>query len=309
MLLRYLPKNTKIDFVGKRYFAFAVTGLLFLLTAGSLFSHGLNMGIDFAGGILIEAKASQDIDTGALRTKLESSELGGIELQQFGGPREVLIRMQQPEGGEAANRAAVQKVRVALGEGWEYRRVEQVGPKVGAELLQSGVLATVLGVLGIAIYVAFRFEWQFGVAALIATGHDVFCAIIIYTLFQREFDLTAVAALLTLAGYSINDTVVVFDRIRELMRKYRTMDMKDLINLAVNQTLARTILTGGSTLIAILPMLFLGGSALFGFTLAITFGILLGTYSSIFVAGSLLLYLTPMRSKPSSGDEAPVGAA
>jgi len=302
MLLRYLPKNTKIDFVGKRYFAFAVTGLLFLLTAGSLFSHDLNLGIDFAGGILIEAKASQDIDTGALRAKLEGSELGGVELQQFGGPREVLIRMQQPEGGEAANRAAVQKVRAALGEGWEYRRVEQVGPKVGAELLQSGILATVLGVLGIAVYVAFRFEWQFGVAALIATGHDVFCAIILYTLFRREFDLTAVAALLTLAGYSINDTVVVFDRIREIMRKNRLMNMREVINLAVNQTLTRTILTSCTTMVAILPLLIFGNGSLLNFTLTIAFGIVVGTYSSIYVAGTLLIYMIRERKRPTAED-------
>jgi preprotein translocase subunit SecF len=308
MLLRYLPHNTHIDFVGKRYFAFAVTGILFLVTAISLTTHGLNLAIDFAGGILIESKASQDIDVGELRNRLNKLELGGVELQQFGGPREILIRVQQQHGGEAANRTAIAKVKETLGDGWEYRRVEQVGPKVGDELLQSGVLATVLAILAIAVYVAFRFEWQFGIAALVATGHDVFCTMILFTVFRLEFDLTAVAALLTLAGYSINDTVVVFDRIRELMRRNRTMDMKTLVNLAVNQTLTRTILTSGTTMIAILPMLIFGGSALFTFTLAIVFGIVIGTYSSIYVAGSLLLYMTPVR-KLRAEDEAPATTA
>lgn len=310
MLLRYLPHNTKIDFVGKRFYAFAVTILLFVVTAGSLATHGFNLAIDFAGGILIEAKASQDISVGDLRTNLGKMELGGIELQQFGGPREILIRVQQQQGGEAANRGAIEKVKQTLGEGWEYRRVEQVGPKVGSELLQSGVIATVLAILAIAVYVAFRFEWQFGIAALVATGHDVFCTLVLFTVFRLEFDLTAIAALLTLAGYSINDTVVVFDRIRELMRKHRTLDMGSIINLAVNQTLTRTILTSCTTMIAILPMLIFGGSALFSFTLSIAFGIIIGTYSSIYVAGSLLLYMTPVRKLRSGGDEeAPAATA
>lgn len=310
MLLRYLPHNTKIDFVGKRFYAFAVTFLLFVVTAGSLATHGFNLSIDFAGGILIEAKASQDISVGDLRSSLDKLELGGVELQQFGGPREVLIRVQQQVGGEAANRVAIEKVKKTLGDGWEYRRVEQVGPKVGSELLQSGVIATVLAILAIAAYVAFRFEWQFGIAAAVATGHDVFCTLILFTVFRLEFDLTAIAALLTLAGYSINDTVVIFDRIRELMRKHRTLDMASIVNLAVNQTLTRTILTSCTTMIAILPMLIFGGSALFSFTLAIAFGIIIGTYSSIYVAGSLLLYMSPVRKLRSGGDEeAPAATA
>lgn len=308
MLLRYLPQNTKIDFVSKRFVAFVFTAALFAATIGSLFVQGLNFGIDFAGGILIEAKSSSTINVGDLRGRLNALGIGGVELQQFGGPDEVLIRVQQQEGGETANRTAIEKVKGELGQGWEYRRVEQVGPKVGSELLESGIIATVLAVLAITAYVAFRFEWQFGIAALIATGHDVFCTLILFTLLGLEFDLTAVAALLTLAGYSINDTVVVFDRIRELMRKNRSMEMAELINIAVNQTLTRTILTAGTTAIAILPLLLFGGSALINFTLAMTFGIVLGTYSSIFVAGSLLLYLTPKRGGR-GGEPAAAGAA
>lgn len=307
-LLRFLPDETHYDFVGKRLIAFALSAALFVLTLGSLGVQGLNLGIDFAGGILIEAKASQDIDVGALRSTLGSKNLGSVELQQFGGPRDILIRVQQQEGGEAANRAAIETVRGTLGPGWEYRRVELVGPKVGSELLRDGLIATVLAILGITAYVAFRFEWQFGVAAMIATAHDVICTMGLFTLFQLEFDLNAVAALLTLAGYSINDTVVVFDRIRETMRRQKSWDMRMLINESVNQTLSRTILTSGSTLLAILPLLMFGGSALFNFTLALTFGILLGTYSSVYVAAALLLYMKPIRpGRPTAGEAATAG--
>lgn len=295
MRLRFLPESPSFDFIGKRTVAFLFTLALFVLTVGSLGLQGLNLGIDFAGGILIEAKADRDIDAGDLRTRLNGLNLGAVELQQFGGPRDILIRVQQQDGGESANNAAVNTVRTALGPGWEYRRVELVGPKVGGELLQDGIIATVLAVIAITIYVAFRFEWQFGVAALICTGHDVIITVGLFSLLQLEFDLTAVAALLTLAGYSINDTVVVFDRIRETMRRYRSLDLATLINKAVNDTLSRTILTSGSTLMAILPLLLFGGSALFNFTLALTFGILLGTFSSVYVAAALLLYMPAIR--------------
>lgn len=300
--LRLIPDNTRIDFVGRRMPAFVFTIALFLLTIGSLALQGFNLGIDFAGGILIEAKADHEVNTGELRGKLHGLNLGGVELQQFGGPREVLIRVQQQEGGEAANRAAIEAVRGAMGQGWDYRRVELVGPKVGSELFRDGVIATVLALIAIAIYVAFRFEWQFGVAALVATGHDVFVTAGLFSIFQMEFDLNAVAALLTLAGYSINDTVVIFDRIREIMRRNRSLSMAEVINLATNETLSRTLLVSLSTLLAIVPLLLFGGSALFNFTLALTFGIVLGTYSTIYVASSLLLYMKPIQNnRPDQG--------
>jgi preprotein translocase subunit SecF len=188
MLLRHLPHDTHIDFVRARFVAYGVTSILFAITIVSLFTHGLNLGIDFAGGILIEAKAANDIDSSALRTELNGINVGTVELQQYGSPREILIRIQQQESGETGNREAIAKVRTSLGDGWEYRRVEQVGPKVGSELMQSGIIATVLAVLAIAVYVTFRFEWQFGIAAMVATGHDVFCTLILFTFFRREFD-------------------------------------------------------------------------------------------------------------------------
>lgn len=294
-LLRLIPDGTRIDFVGKRLPAFAFSIVLFVATLVSLATQGLHLGIDFAGGILMEVQASQEVDTASLRRSLNDLGLGGVELQTFGGPRDVLIRIQQQQGGENANRVAIEKVQQTLGDSYTYRRVELVGPKVGGELLREGLIATALAILSITLYVAFRFEWQFGVAALVATFHDVVTTVGIYTLLGFEFDLTSVAALLTLAGYSINDTVVVFDRIREVLRRQKGATMKDIINESVNSTLSRTILTSGTTLVAILPILLFGGPTLFSFTLALTYGILIGTYSSIFVAGSLLLYLKPLR--------------
>lgn len=298
MLLRprhFIPPDTKIDFVAIRWWAFTVTILLMVITIGSLFIKGLNLGIDFKGGILIEAKSATTIDVGALRKDLGTLGLGEIELQELGEHNDVLIRIQRQEGEEAAQERAVKAVREKLGTGYEYRRVEVVGPTVGSELLHAGLLATGLAILAIAAYVAFRFEWQFGLAAFLATLHDVFVTVGLYSVLQLDFNLTAIAALLTLAGYSINDTVVVFDRIRETMRRQKIVDLRSVINDSVNQTLSRTTMTAGTTLVALLPLVFMGGPALINFSLALTWGILVGTYSSIYVAASMLLYMPPLR--------------
>ncbi|MFN8926312.1 MAG: protein translocase subunit SecF [Rhodospirillales bacterium] len=293
--LRFVPENTAIDFVANRWPAFTFTGLLFVVTIVSLIWPGLNLGIDFRGGILIEARAERTVDVAAMRGQLNDLGLGDVDIQGFGSDRDVLIRVQMQPGGEQAQTAAIETVRRSLGTGYEYRRVELVGPTVGQELLTAGIVATVLAVIAIALYVAFRFEWQFGVAALIATFHDVFTTVGLFAVLQLEFDLTAVAALLTLAGYSINDTVVVFDRMRETMRKNKTMPLRDVINLSVNQTLSRTIMTSATTWIAILPLLIFGGAALANFTWAMTWGIFIGTFSSVYIAASILLYLPPIR--------------
>jgi preprotein translocase subunit SecF len=305
-LLRLVPENTKIDFVAKRRAAFVVSLALLIATLVSLSIQGLNFGIDFRGGILIEAQAPEPVDIGELRSQLGTLDLGEVQLQEFGSPRDILIRIQQQEGGEGEQRAAIEQVRGLLGDSYEYRRVELVGPKVGSELLRDGLLATALAIVGITLYVAFRFEWQFGVAALVATFHDVVITVGLYSVLGLDFDLTAVAALLTLAGYSINDTVVVFDRIREILRKHKSADLATVINMAVNQTLSRTVLTSGTTLAAILPLLIFGGSTLANFTVALTWGILIGTFSSVFVAASLLLYMKPLR-KATSGQPAAGG--
>lgn len=294
-LIRLVPHVTHIDFVAKRWQAFAVTLLMVLITVVSLATQGLNEGIDFKGGILIEAKAAETIDTGALRTKLETLGLGEVSLQEFGSKQDILIRVQRQEGGEEAQQIAVQKVRATMGEAYDYRRVEVVGPTVGRELFHAGMWATLFAILAIAVYVGIRFEWQFGVAALVSTFHDVFVTLGLYSILQLDFNLTAIAALLTLAGYSLNDTVVIFDRMREDMRKQKVLDLKIAINDCVNQTLSRTLMTAGTTLIALIPLVFLGGTSLMNFSLAITWGILVGTYSSIYVAASLLLYMPPLR--------------
>jgi preprotein translocase subunit SecF len=293
--IHIIPHDTNIDFVSKRWWAFSVTIILVIVTIVALFVKGLNLGIDFKGGILIEAKAPQAVDTAALRDDLSALNLGEVALQQFGSPDDVLIRIQRQEGDEAAQMKAIQLVRDRLGTNYEYRRVEVVGPTVGTELLHAGILATVLAILAISLYVAVRFEWQFGVAALIATLHDVFTTVGLYAVLQLDFNLTAVAALLTLAGYSINDTVVVFDRIRETLRRQKATDLRSIINASVNQTLSRTTMTAGVTLLALLPLVFRGGQTLFTFSAALTWGIFVGTYSSIYVAAALLLYMPPLR--------------
>ena len=293
--VHWVRNDTSIDFVAKRWWAFGVTIALMLLTVGSLFVQGLNLGIDFKGGILLEVKAAHAIEIGALRQDMEQLKLGDVTLQSFGGPQDVLIRIQRQEGDEKAQMAAVERVRGKLGQGFEIRRVEVVGPTVGHELFLDGIKATLFAIIAISLYVAYRFEWQFGVAAMIATLHDVFVTVGLFSVLQLDFNLTAVAALLTLAGYSINDTVVVFDRIRETMRRTRAPDLRTVINNSVNQTLSRTIMTAGTTLLALIPLVLFGGHNLLNFSLALTWGIVVGTYSSIYVAAAFLLYMPPLR--------------
>ncbi|MBI1272946.1 MAG: protein translocase subunit SecF [Alphaproteobacteria bacterium] len=293
--LHFVPPDTKVDFVAARWWGFGVTIALMIVTVVSLAVQGLNLGIDFKGGILIEAKAPQAVDIGALRGELGALQLGEVSLQEFGAPTDILIRLQRQEGGEDAQQNAVQRVRERLGDAYEYRRVEVVGPTVGDELFRAGVIASVLAVLAIALYVAVRFEWQFGVAAMAATLHDLIVTIGLFSVLQLDFNLTAVAALLTLAGYSVNDTVVVFDRIREVLRRQKAHDLRKVINDSVNQTLSRTVMTSGTVLVAVLPLVFWGGETLFNLSLALTWGLLIGTYSSIYVAASLLLYMPPLR--------------
>jgi preprotein translocase subunit SecF len=297
--IRLFPENTKIDFIDLRFIAFSVTSLMLLAAIVLLFIPGLNFGTDFKGGILIEARSNDAVDVGALRHTLDGLGLGNVELQEFGSNKDVLVRMERQDGGEDAQNKAISKVRETMGTAYEYRRVEVVGPRVGEELSHAAMLALGLALLFIGVYVASRFEWQFGVAAVIATFHDVFVTVGLYAALGLEFDLTAVAALLTLAGYSLNDTVVVFDRIRENLRKNKNATLKSIINDAVNQTLSRTLMTSLTTLVAIVPLVLFGGPALYGFSLAITWGIVVGTFSSIYVAAALLLYMKPLRGIPS----------
>ena len=289
--LTLIPDNTKIDFVGRRYFAFAVDGLLVVATILSLYFNGLNLGIDFTGGVVIQAKSTAKIDLAAVREKLGGLGFGEVAIQNIGTDKEVLIRVQPSTKITGQESDVASKIKQALGAGYTYGLTEAVGPKVSGELFQSGVIATILAILMIAVYVAFRFEWQFGIAGMLATGHDVLVAVGMYSLLQFDFNLTSIAALLLLAGYSINDTVVVFDRIRENRRKFKQLPLGDLINQSTNQTLSRTFLTSFTTALSVLPLLIFGGETLFGFAATILWGIIIGTYSSVFVASCLLLYM------------------
>ncbi len=306
LIERILPHGTKYDFIRYRLFAFGLTAFLILGSITSVAVKGFNFGIDFAGGILIEAQAKGErADLHAMRETLNGLGLGEVSLQEFGTTgRDVMIRVQRQEGAEKAQMEALAKVKDALGPDFTYRRVEIVGPKVGGELVRDGVLAVVLALLAIAVYVWFRFEWQFGVGALISTFHDVITTFGLFSITGLEFNLTTVAAILTIAGYSVNDTVVEYDRVRENLRKYKTMSLYDLLNLAVNETLARTILTVSTVFVTVLALLFFGGEVLRGFSIAMLWGLVIGTYSSVYVAMPMLIYFNLRTGKEKAADEA-----
>ncbi len=285
----FFPHGTKWDVVGKRFWFVGLSWVLALIAGGLLMTRGLNYGVDFKGGALIEVQQKAgDLDVGLLRDKLNKLGLGDVQVQSVGKGSEALIRVGQ-QVDEKAQAAATDKVRAALGDGFTIRRTEVVGPAVSAELKRTSIIAVIVSLFGIFLYVWFRFEWQFAVAAIIALIHDVFITAGMFSALWIEFDLSVVAALLTLAGYSINDTVVVFDRIRENLRKFKKMPLIDLMNLAINETLSRTVLTSTVTFLAVLALYLFGTEVIHGFSFAMLFGILIGSYSSIFVAASMLL--------------------
>jgi len=292
-LLRIVPDDTKFDFMRFRRISFPVSALLSIVAMVLFFTHGLNFGIDFVGGTLMEVQQKGGpADLAKMRTTLSGLGLGEVQLQQFGTPSDVLIRVAQQPGGDAAQQAAVEKVRGALGTEVEYRRVEVVGPRVSTELLAYGTIGLVLAILGILIYLWFRFEWQFALGAMIANVHDIVLTIGFMSITQIDFDLTSIAALLTILGYSLNDTVVIYDRIRENLRKYKRMSMPDLLNSSVNSTLSRSIITHVTVTLALLALLLFGGHAIHSFTATMMFGVVLvGTYTSVFIASPILIYL------------------
>ena len=292
-----IRRTPKIDFMAWHKVGFALSLLLTLSSIVLFATVGLNYGIDFIGGTLIEVRSTAGpANLAEMRQKLNALHLGEPSLQGFGPPTDVLIRLPRQPGGDAAQEKAVQEVRQALSNEVDYRRVEVVGPSVGSELIRAGVIATILALLAIAIYIAFRFEWQFGVGGMVSTLHDVLTTVGLFALLQLEFNLTTLAAILTIAGYSVNDTVVIYDRVRESLRKYPRMPFRDLINLALNETLSRTILTVSTVALAVLALLFLGGPVLRGFSIAMLWGIIIGTYSSLFIAAPILYYVRPNRA-------------
>jgi preprotein translocase subunit SecF len=292
---RLIPDDTRIPFVRYQWWAYAFSGALVLLTLILLPTKGLNFGIDFQGGILIEAGMPGPADLGAMRSTLQDLRLGEIALQEFGGPANVLIRVQRQEGGEQGQLAAVNKVKTALAERFgqdvSYRRVEFVGPKVSQDLLWAGTQATAYALIAILVYVWFRFEWQFAVGAIVALIHDAVTTLGLFSLLGLEFNLTTIAAILTIVGYSINDTVVIYDRIRENLRRYKAMPLPELIDRSINETLARTVMTSLTTLLALIALVVAGGPVIRGFTIAMIWGVLIGTYSTIYVASPLVLHL------------------
>ena len=289
MRLKLVPSETTIDFLCLRMPALGFSGLLVAASIAMFAVIGLNLGIDFRGGILIEARNSQGpADIAGVRSDLGKLGLGDINLQGFGSETDVLVRVQRQDGDEASQIAAIERITSTLGANYEIRRTEFVGPTVGAELAEKGVLAVICALLAIMVYIWFRFEWQFSIAAIMALAHDVLSTIGLFALTSFEFNLATVAAILTIAGYSINDTVVVFDRVRENLRRYKSYDQRAILNTSLNETLSRTVMTSVTTGLALLAIVLFGGAVLRDFALAMMWGVLIGTYSSVFVAVGML---------------------
>lgn len=308
--LSFVPSGTKIPFIGFRKISLALSLIMLIASAGLFFTKGLNYGIDFLGGTTIEIQTLDGpADLTLLRATVGGLGLGDVQLQTFGAPNEVLIKVQAQQGGDGEQQTVVASIKAALNalEGEiEYRSVEVVGPTVSSELVEDSIVAVILAIGAVLIYIWARFEWQFSVAAVVALVHDVFITIGFFSLLQLDFNISIIAALLTIVGYSLNDTVVVFDRVREYLRKFKKMDMKDLLDLSINSTLSRTILTSVTTLIALMALVLFGGEVIKGLSLAMIWGVIIGTYSSIFVASPILLVLGVKRdwSKNKVSDEA-----
>lgn len=289
----------KFDFIGKRWIGFVVTGLGVAITLVSLYVNGLNFGIDFAGGIVIEAKTDGPADIGKMRELLTNPAFGEPMLQSVGNGDVVMIRIGAHEGEEQAKVA--QQVRDTLDAGYgapiEYQRVDYVGPQVGRELIYGSAMALGLSLLSIMVYLWFRFEWQYGLGGILALVHDAILTVGFFSISQIEFNLTSVAAVLTIVGYSINDSVVIYDRVRENLRKYKKMPLADVINLSLNETLSRTFMTVGTVIAALLGLIWFGGEVLFGFSAAMLFGCVVGTYSSVYISAPILIYLNLRRSQ------------
>jgi len=294
MPMKIVPDNTNIGFVRLRYVAFALTLLLTIGSIGLLAVRGLNLGVDFVGGLTMEVAFPTAPPLDRLRSEVRALNVGDVALQEFGSPRNILVRLPVPPGDAAAVQRVVARVQTDLKAKYgniRFRRTESVSAKVSGELIRRGALAVLLSMAAVALFTWFRFEWHFGVSTVVALVHDVTVTLGFFALTQLEFDLNVVAAILTIIGYSLNDKVVIDDRIRENLRKYRQMDIGPIIDLSVNETLPRTVMTSLAMITALTAMLLLGPDVIFGFTAAMLLGIVVGTYSSIFVSSSLLIAL------------------
>ncbi|MEK9598974.1 MAG: protein translocase subunit SecF, partial [Alphaproteobacteria bacterium] len=301
--LKLIPDNSAFPFLDLFKFGFVFSAILIALSVGSFLYQGLNLGIDFKGGILIEAKSKQgSADVQRLRAELGEMSFGEVSIQLFGAEDEVLIRIQKQEGDEQAQVQVIKEVNALISDGYTVRRTEFVGPTIGSELTQKGILAVVSALAAIMIYIWFRFEWQYSIAAILALSHDVISTIGFFSLTSFEFNLATIAAILTIAGYSINDTVVVFDRIRENFRRYKSWEQNDIINKSLNETLSRTVMTSVTTALALIAIMVFGGPVLRDFAAAMLWGVLIGTYSSIFIAAGVLTYVSLNRSGDDNAD-------
>jgi preprotein translocase subunit SecF len=293
--IRLVPDDTRFPFFRYRWIAFAWSFIVLLVAILAEPTIGLNYGIDFKGGILLEARTPGPADLAKMREVLGGANLGDVELQTGGAADDVLIRASAEAGDEAQQRAAIGKIKDTLekgyGTGLTYQRAEFVGPKVSSELLMDGVYAVLVSLAGVFAYLWFRFEWQYGLGAIASLVHDVSATIGIYAVFRIEFNLSSVAAILTLVGYSLNDTVVIYDRVRENLRRYKTMPIAGLLDRSINETLARTLMTSLTTLVALVPLWLLGGLVIRDFTVIMIWGVIIGTYSTIYIATPVLYYL------------------
>lgn len=304
--LKLVPAETNIAFMRWRTPALIASVFCICLSIVAIIVPGLNFGIDFRGGILIEVKLEKAVDIGTMRRQLGTLGLGEISIQEFGSPDTVLLRVEKQSGDSVAQQKAVEVVRSSIDETFDgkidYRRVEFVGPKVSQELIEAGAFAVFLAVILMLGYIWFRFEWHFGIGAVVALIHDVILSIGMFAVTQMEFNLSTIAALLTIVGYSINDTVVVYDRVRENLRRYKSMPLPNLLDRTINDTLSRTTMTSATTLLALIALVIFGGEVIKGFVIAMMWGVVIGTYSSIFIAGPLLIYLGLSKQRGNDGD-------
>ena len=288
-ILRIIKSATNINFMRIKKLTLFVSTILFLLSLSLIFIKGLNLGIDFTGGTLIEVRFKENIDLNNLRTKMNKLNLGEIQLQTIGNENDIIFKVQDNKNKQIQT---VQIIKESLSDqSVEYRRTEFVGPKVGSELVNAGIIAVIFSLIGILIYIWIRFQWNFALGAIIALIHDVVLTLGFFSVLQLEFNLATVAAVLTIAGYSINDTVVIYDRVRDSMRKYKQITFDEVINISLNSTLTRTLMTSLTTLLALIALLTFGGIVISSFIIALIWGVLIGTYSSMYVASPILTYL------------------
>lgn len=307
-IFSWIIKDTSIDFLGYRKLAYALSAVLFAASIASVAVRGFNYGIDFSGGVLIEVKSKTGpVDVDKVRSELDTLKLDELNLQSFGDAQdELMIRAQANNADEESQRVAVKQIKEMLDNDFTFERIESVGPQVGDELKLSGILASVFAMLAISMYIWFRFEWKFAVGALVGLFHDLLITVGLVSIFHLDFSLTTIAAILTLAGYSVNDTVVTYDRVRENLQKYKKMSQYDLLNKSINDIFSRTILTGVTTFLASSALLIFGGDALRSFAFVITTGILIGTFSSIFICVPVI-NMFDLRATPDEKDINPFG--